>query len=71
MTRELYPNELPADLVMRGEYVERMPTATAREDLHAYRDQSLDEAEETLLEEMEYWHGYSEVGAEWFFDEVN
>lgn len=33
-----------------------------------HRDRSNDEAEETLREESEYWHGMSEVGPEWFFN---
>lgn len=49
--RTLNSCDYPADRVMSSEY----------------RDRSLDEAEETLLEETEYWHGMSVVGPEWFF----
>lgn len=34
-----------------------------------HRDQSNDEAEETLREESEYWYGMSVVSGEWFFNE--
>lgn len=39
----------------------------ASEMIFEYRDRSNDEAEDTLREEAEYWHGMSEVGPEWFF----
>jgi hypothetical protein len=57
----------PADRVMKGEYLETLPTAVADDMTFEYRDRSNDEAEETLREESEYWHGMSEVGPEWFF----
>lgn len=58
--------EYPADVVMSG----YEPKHTEADDMiFEYRDRSLDEAEETLREESEYWHGMSEVGPEWFFTE--
>lgn len=65
----LTPSEYPADRVMRGEFVENLPIDEAADLLHQYRDQSLDEAEDTLREESEYWQGVSEVGPEWFFEQ--
>ena len=56
--------EYPVDVVMSG-YEPNHPEAA--EMIHQYRDQSLDEAEETLREESEYWHGMSEIDDEWFF----
>jgi hypothetical protein len=69
MTTEMSPACFPADRVMKGEYLENLPADTAADMLHDFRDQSNDEAEETLREESEYWHGMSEVGPEWFFNE--
>jgi hypothetical protein len=69
MATRLTPASFPADRVMRGEYLENLPTDEA-EALHfEMRDRSNDEAEETLREESEYWHGMSEVDPEWFFTE--
>ena len=65
MTTYLSDYECPVDVVMMG-YTPNHPEAA--EMIHQYRDQSLDEAEETLHEESEYWHGMSEVGDEWFFE---
>ncbi len=78
---ELSPAEFPVDRVMGAlEYDARfdtvcrwngqnpnLPVEEIAELNHQLRDQSLDEAEETLREESEYWHGMSEVGDEWFF----
>lgn len=61
----LSPADYPADRVMRGEYLERLPREEAAAMLDEYRDRSLDEAEDTLREESEYWHGMTIVGADW------
>lgn len=68
MPRSLNPSDFPADRVMRGEYLEALPQGEAADMLDEFRDRSLDEAEDTLREESEYWHNMlSEVGDEWFF----
>lgn len=64
---ELSGAECPVDRIMRGEYVERMPDPEYM--LHEYRDRSLDEAEDTLREESEYWNGIEEIEDDWFFQE--
>ena len=66
MSTEMSPLCFPADRVMRGEFLENLPEAEAADMIHDFRDQSLDEAEETLREESEYWHGMSIVGPEMF-----
>lgn len=65
MPMSLSPAEFPVDRVMRGEFLENLPRDEATEMLHAFRDQSLDDAEDTLREESEYWHGISIVDADW------
>jgi hypothetical protein len=60
--------ETPVDIAWRGYELE---TPDAADMIFEYRDRSLDEAEETLREESEYWHGMSEVGDEWFFQQEN
>lgn len=65
MSISLSPAEFPVDRVMRGEYLENLPREDAAEMLHASRDQSLDDAEDTLREESEYWHGMTVVDADW------
>lgn len=56
----------PADRVMKNDLGPNHPEADDM--IFEYRDRSNDEAEETLREESEYWHGMSEVGPEWFFN---
>lgn len=82
---ELSPSEYPVDRVMGSlEYNAQfdtvcrwngqnpnLPVEEIAELNHQFRDQSLDEAEETLREESEYWHGMSVVGPEWFFETEN
>ncbi len=67
MTIELSPAEFPADTAMREWEDNQVIVPDADDMIFEYRDRSLDEAEETLREESEYWHGMSEVGDEWFF----
>lgn len=67
MAAELSPMCFPADRVMRGEYLENLDSVEADRLHFEMRDRSLDEAEETLREESEYWHGISEIDASWFF----
>lgn len=81
--RSLNPCDFPVDRVMgRKEFLTEfnalnrgmslcpnLPIDEAANEVFEYRDRSNDEAEDTLREESEYWHGISEVGPEWFFNE--
>ena len=79
--RTLNPCDFPVDTVI-GRVTSESPNTFIREMglvpnhpdaadmIDEYRDRSLDEAEETIREETEYWHGMSEVGPEWFFEEL-